>query len=109
MKEIRRKAGVSQFQLAYLTGLSQSAISYIERGVYIPTVDSAYKIASVLGVRIDELFVPGERELLRPYNEQEGNGNGRTSDNHPSDQSAAEDDGGKAAPEASGSDPRIHQ
>ena len=71
MKEIRRKAGVSQFQLSYLTGLSQSAISYIERGVYIPTVDSAYKIASVLGVRIDELFVPGERELLRPYNEQE--------------------------------------
>lgn len=109
MKEIRRKAGVSQYQLAYLTGLSQSAISYIERGVYIPTVDSAYKIAAVLGVRIDELFVPETRELPKPYNVQEDDSDGRTSEDHPPDQHTATADGGEEASKASGSDTRIHR
>ena len=67
LKEIRKKVGLSQYQLARLSGLSQSTVSHIERGAFIPTIDSAYKIAAVLGVRVEELFVPEPRELPKPY------------------------------------------
>ena len=67
LKEIRKKVGLSQYQLARLSGLSQSTVSHIERGAFLPTIDSAYKIAAVLGVRVEELFVPETRELPKPY------------------------------------------
>ena len=67
LKEIRKKVGLSQFQLARLSGLSQSTVSHIERRAFLPTIDSAYKIAAVLGVRVEELFVPEARELPKPY------------------------------------------
>ena len=67
LKEVRKRLGLSQYQLARLSGLAQSTISHIERGAYIPTIDSAYKIAAALGVRVEELFVPEARELPKPY------------------------------------------
>ena len=67
LKEIRKKVGLSQYQLARLSGLSQSTVSHIERGAFGPTIDSAYRIAAVLGVRVEELFVPELRELPKPY------------------------------------------
>ena len=67
MKELRKGSGLSQYQLARLSGLAQSTVSHIERGAFIPTIDSAYKIAAVLGVRVEELFVPEPRELPKPY------------------------------------------
>lgn len=67
LKEIRKKVGLSQYQLARLSELAQSTVSHIERGAFLPTIDSAYKIAAVLGVRVEELFVPEARELPKPY------------------------------------------
>ena len=67
LKEIRKKVGLSQYQLARLSGLSQSTVSHIERGAFLPTIDSAYRIAAGLGVRVEELFVPEARELPKPY------------------------------------------
>ena len=67
MIEVRKKLGLSQYQLARLSGLAQSTISHIERGAFLPTIDSAYKIAAVLGVRVEELFVPEPCELPKPY------------------------------------------
>lgn len=72
VREIRNKVGLSQYQLARLSGLSQSTVSHIERGAFLPTIDSAYKIAAVLGVRVEELFVPDARELPKPYRAWEG-------------------------------------
>lgn len=77
VKEIRKKVGLSQYQLAHFSGLAQSTISHIERGLYMPTIDSAYKIAAVLNVRVDELFIPEARELPKPYDAQEGVAYGR--------------------------------
>ena len=66
-KEVRKKLALSQYQLPLLSGLAQSTISHIERGAFLPTIDSAYKIAAVLGVRVEELFVPEALELPKPY------------------------------------------
>lgn len=109
VKEIRKKVGLSQHQLAYLTGLSQSTISHIERGAFIPTIDSAYKIAAVLDYDVKEVFVPEACELPKPFYVQEDYGNGRTGNNHPTDQRAVNAYGGEEAVKTAGSDSRIHR
>ncbi len=48
----RAAAGISQKQLAALTGIDQSDISKIERGVYNPSVATLQRIAKALGGRL---------------------------------------------------------
>jgi transcriptional regulator with XRE-family HTH domain len=54
--EVRKSKGVTQEQLAALTGLDRVAIAYIETGKRMPRVTSIYKIAVGLGVDVSELF-----------------------------------------------------
>jgi len=44
----RARQGISMRRLAQKSGLSQPTISYIERGLRIPSLDTAYRIAAVL-------------------------------------------------------------
>lgn len=66
IKEKRKKVGLSQLQLARLTGLSQSTVSHIERGAFMPTVQSALKLAVVLDTTVEELFALEPYELPKP-------------------------------------------
>ena len=47
---------MSQQTLAELAGVSRQTINAIELGKYTPSLDLAYKIAHVFGVKIDEVF-----------------------------------------------------
>ncbi len=47
---LRKKAGLSQKQLAIKAGVSQSSINYWEKGERTPGFDQIYKLAHVLGV-----------------------------------------------------------
>jgi transcriptional regulator with XRE-family HTH domain len=47
-KRIRRK--ISMTKLAKESGLSQQMISYVERGMRSPTLDTLFRIAAVLDV-----------------------------------------------------------
>ena len=49
VRAARAKAGISQAQLAELTGIDQSDISKIERGVANPSVSTLARIAKALG------------------------------------------------------------
>lgn len=51
IREARKRAGLSQIQLAELVGMDQSGISRIERGERPVTVDMLKAIAQALGVR----------------------------------------------------------
>lgn len=53
---IRKEKGITQEQLAEKTGLRQTHISRIERGVYMPRIDIAERIAEALGCRIGDLI-----------------------------------------------------
>ena len=48
----RAKAGISQKELAELTGIDQSDISKIERGVANPSVNTLNRIAIALGAKL---------------------------------------------------------
>jgi transcriptional regulator with XRE-family HTH domain len=55
---IRREKGLTQEQLAEISGFSQQYISGLEQGRRNPTVVTLYELASALGV--------GHLDLLRP-------------------------------------------
>jgi transcriptional regulator with XRE-family HTH domain len=55
----RKRAGLSQHQLAALAGVSRSAIARIELGVHRPTVDAALAIAAALDASVEALFGGG--------------------------------------------------
>lgn len=58
LRELRKKAGLSQEELAHLAGLAdQTAISRIERvNGYQPQSFTLFKIARALGTTVDELL-----------------------------------------------------
>jgi len=53
---LRREKATTQSQLAAMTGVHQSEISRIERGVGNPTVQTLARLGSALGARLS--FVP---------------------------------------------------
>ncbi|MBO9684862.1 MAG: helix-turn-helix transcriptional regulator [Flavisolibacter sp.] len=57
IKALRDKNGITQEQLAKMAGVSRQSIISIEKGQYVPTTILALKLAEVLSVKMEELFV----------------------------------------------------
>ena len=51
--EARKKAGMTQSQVAAKIGATKSYISRIERGLIVPTVASFYRIVAALGMQVE--------------------------------------------------------
>ena len=58
VKRVRQENGLTQEQLAELSGFSQQYISGLEQGRRNPTVVSLYELAAALGVSHMELVSP---------------------------------------------------
>ena len=56
VKDNRKKAGLTQEDLAEATGVSRQTIISIERGRYIPSLPLALKIAGFFKCSVGELF-----------------------------------------------------
>ncbi|HEY8486548.1 MAG TPA: substrate-binding domain-containing protein [Limnochordales bacterium] len=56
MRELRERRGLSQQELARAAGVSRQTVSYVETGVYLPSVAVAVRMARALGVTVEELF-----------------------------------------------------
>jgi transcriptional regulator with XRE-family HTH domain len=56
MKEERIKRGLSMTTVAARAGLSQQMISYVERGMRNPTLDTLLRVADVLNVSLDDII-----------------------------------------------------
>lgn len=55
LSEILRERGMSQKQLAAVTGLTEASISRLVSGERAGRVDTLFRIAKALNVRIDDL------------------------------------------------------
>jgi transcriptional regulator with XRE-family HTH domain len=62
VKRIRQEKGLTQEQLADLSGFSQQYISGLEQGRRNPTIVTIYELATALGV--------GHMDLVQPDEEQ---------------------------------------
>ncbi|EJZ83222.1 helix-turn-helix transcriptional regulator [Slackia piriformis] len=56
LREARRQRGLSQVQLAELTGVSRNTISSIETGQFNPTAKLALILCIALDKKFEELF-----------------------------------------------------
>lgn len=62
LKECRQKAGISQTELAQITGMGITAISNIERGSNYPTVDNLITIMKAVDASPNYVF----QDVLKP-------------------------------------------
>ena len=65
MAAARRRAGLTQAELAEASGVTDETISRIERGRYEPAVSTLIQLADALDTGIDQLAREGEREKER--------------------------------------------
>ena len=62
VKRIRQEKGLTQEQLAEISGFSRQYLSGLEQGRRNPTIVSLYELATALGVRHMELLRSAEDE-----------------------------------------------
>ena len=53
----RRRAGLSQEQLAAMCDVSRQTISSLENGRYNPSIGLAHKVAVFFGLTIEDVFI----------------------------------------------------
>lgn len=56
MKLHRVGKGITQAQLAEITGVTRKTINSVENGVFVPSTVLALKVARALGMPVEELF-----------------------------------------------------
>lgn len=63
IKEIRKKKGMTQEQLAEIVGIGTSNISYIETGKFAPSIENFERIVEALEVEPYELYCFSSKSL----------------------------------------------
>ena len=56
IKEYRRKARMTQLELAYRLGIKEKTVCYWETGRSDPQIETAVDIARILGVEPEKIF-----------------------------------------------------
>jgi transcriptional regulator with XRE-family HTH domain len=60
LRDLRIKKGLSQNQLAKLSGMSRAAISHIEAGNRLPTLLTCYMLADCMEVELSRVLIAAE-------------------------------------------------
>lgn len=56
LQEERERKGMSMTVLGERAGISQQSVSYIERGLRIPNLDTLFRLADALGIELSTLI-----------------------------------------------------
>ena len=65
LQEIRKTRHLSQSELARRLEISRQAVSGFESGKYTPSLEIALKIAQILEVKIEDIFVSEEKNIMQ--------------------------------------------
>ena len=57
IKEYRARYDMTQEDLALKVGVRRETISFLERGVYMPSLQLAYDVARVFKTKIEDVFI----------------------------------------------------
>ena len=61
--EMRKNKGISQEVLSGLAGIGRTHLSAIERGERKPSLETLYRIAEALGVKMSDIIIEIEKKL----------------------------------------------
>lgn len=56
VRELRTDLGLTQEQLADLVGIARQSIISIEKGRFLPTIETALRLSAALKVPVENLF-----------------------------------------------------
>lgn len=62
VRELRSRAGLTQEELADKVGVTRVTINCLERGVYLPSIELALKLARFFKRPVEEIFVMEEHK-----------------------------------------------
>ncbi len=62
LEELRKKAGITQEELADKLEVSRQTINSLECGRYNPSIKLAFRLARFFGVAVEEIFLYQEDE-----------------------------------------------
>jgi putative transcriptional regulator len=62
IKEYRARYDMTQEDLALKVGVRRETISFLERGVYMPSLQLAYDVAKVFKTSIEDVFIFDEEK-----------------------------------------------
>ena len=62
LSEIRKQKHLTQADLARMVGVARVSINAIERGRFLPTIETALRIAQALQMPVEEIFQLKEEE-----------------------------------------------
>ena len=71
IRDRRTYYGYSQRELARMVGITSGAMSAIERGVHWPGVDTAIRLARILGSTVEELWGDGVEDFGKGKDREE--------------------------------------
>ena len=54
--KLRKDKGITQEEAAQAVGVTRVTMNYVENGVYLPSLDLAFKIAKFFNLSIEEIF-----------------------------------------------------
>jgi putative transcriptional regulator len=57
IRELRKSRNLSQEEVARLCDVSRQTINAIENNKYDPTLQLAFRLANILEIKVDELFI----------------------------------------------------
>lgn len=60
VREFRLRADLTQEALGEKVGVTRVTINCLENGVYLPSIELAFKLARFFKLRVDELFSLGD-------------------------------------------------
>ena len=65
LRDLRAEMGWSQADLAEKLDVSRQTVNAIETEKYDPSLPLAFKIAEVFGMKIEEIFMPDQRNKYK--------------------------------------------
>jgi transcriptional regulator with XRE-family HTH domain len=65
LREARIERGISMTSLGVKTGLSQQAISYVEREMRMPNLDTLLRITAALGIGLGDVVNQASKEISK--------------------------------------------
>jgi transcriptional regulator with XRE-family HTH domain len=74
LREYRKKANLSQEELAHRSGIDRTFVSLLERGLRQPSLSTILELSKVLGVAPSSLVNEVEKRTRRPRTEAKRGG-----------------------------------